>query len=104
MISAGNIPGSIHRSFQHDNHLFQELRQRVIDIFVNSIYLYDDKVVMYFNIKDASQVSYIEMQENLKDLEGSDLNGCGVPNTGLSEHIVFIFVNGIFGCVINRES
>lgn len=27
MISAGNIPGSI-RSFQHDNHLFQELRQR----------------------------------------------------------------------------
>ena len=72
-------------------------------IFVNSIYLYDDKVVMYFNIKDASQVSYIEMQEDLDALGGSDLNCSGVPKHGLFEHIVFIFVNGFFGCVINRE-
>lgn len=92
------------QQFVHGDPMDPDFRQRVIDIFVNSIYLYDDKVVMYFNIKDASQVSYIEMQENLKDLAGSDLNGCGVPNTRLSEHIVFIFVNGIFGCVINRES
>ncbi len=54
-------------------------RQRVIDIFVNSIYLYDDKVVMYFNIKDASQVSYMDMLEDLEDLCGSDLNGSAVP-------------------------
>ena len=67
------------QQFVHGDPMDPDFRQRVIDIFVNSIYLYDDKVVMYFNIKDASQVSYIEMQENLKDLEGSDLNGCGVP-------------------------
>lgn len=69
------------QQFVHGDPMDPDFRQRVIDIFVNSIYLYDDKVVMYFNIKDASQVSYIEMQENLKDLEGSDLNGCGVPSS-----------------------
>lgn len=67
------------QQFVHGDPMDPDFRQRVIDIFVNSIYLYDDKVVMYFNIKDASQISYIEMQENLKDLEGSDLSGCGVP-------------------------
>ena len=67
------------RQFVHGDPTDPVFRQRVIDIFVNSIYLYDDKVVMYFNIKDASQVSYIEMQEDLEGLGGSDLNCHGVP-------------------------
>ncbi len=45
------------RQFIHGDPLDLDFRQRVIDVFVNSIYLYDDKVVMYFNIKDANQVS-----------------------------------------------
>lgn len=69
------------QQFIHGDPTDLSFRQRVIDIFVNSVYLYDDKVVMYFNIKDASQVSYIEMQENLEDLGGSDLNCHGVPET-----------------------
>lgn len=91
------------QQFVHGDPMDPVFRQRVIDIFVNSIYLYDDKVVMYFNIKDTSQVSYIEMQEDLDALGGSDLNCSGVPKHGLFERIVFIFVNGFFGCVINRE-
>lgn len=90
------------RQFVHGDPTDPEFRQRVIDIFVNSIYLYDDKVVMYFNIKDAGQVSYIDMQEDLEDLSGSDLNCFGPPYDGLSEHIVFIFVDSFFGCIINR--
>ena len=67
------------QQFVHGDPMDPIFRQRVIDIFVNSIYLYDDKVVMYFNIKDTSQVSYIEMQEDLDALGGSDLNCSGVP-------------------------
>ena len=67
------------QQFVHGDPMDPVFRQRVIDIFVNSIYLYDDKVVMYFNIKDTSQVSYIEMQEDLDALGGSDLNCSGVP-------------------------
>lgn len=65
--------------FVHGDPTDIEFRQRVIDIFVNSVYLYDDKVVMYFNIKDANQVSYMDMQEDLEGLGGSDLDCHAVP-------------------------
>jgi len=45
----------------------QEQRQRLIDIFVNAIYLYDDKIVFTFNYKEGSKTV------SLKDIEGSDL-------------------------------
>ena len=78
------------QQFVHGDPMDPAFRQRVIDIFVNSIFLYDDKVVMYFNIKDTCQISYIEMQENLDELSGSDLNRCGVPK-GHPEGCPFVF-------------
>jgi len=52
----------------------QEQRQRLIDIFVNAIYLYDDKIVFTFNYKEGSKTV------SLKDIEGSDLARAGAPN------------------------
>lgn len=40
-----------------------------IDTFKYSIYLHNDNVVIYYTIKDAKQVSYSEMAENLQELE-----------------------------------
>ena len=57
------------KSFCRGDMMDEEFRTRIIDTFINSIYLYDDKVVIYYNIKDAKQVSYIEMAENLQELE-----------------------------------
>ena len=45
----------------------QEERQRLIDSFVNSVYLYDDKCVITFNYKDGTKTI------TLKDVEGSNL-------------------------------
>ena len=42
-------------------------RERIIDAFINSIYLYDDKVIIYYNIKGGKQVSYIEMLESTEE-------------------------------------
>jgi len=80
-------------------------RRRIIDAFINSIYLFDDKLIVYYNIKDAKQISYIEALENAEELQEdcSDLIDSGSPNTNLSEHVRFIFVNGLFGCVFTRE-
>lgn len=47
----------------------EAFRRRIIDVFVNSIYLYDDKVVIYYNIKNGKQVSYID---NCDALDGAD--------------------------------
>ncbi len=51
----------------------QAHRQRLVDSFVNAIYLYDDKIVLTFNYKDGSKTV------SLKDIEGSDISKGGLP-------------------------
>ena len=36
------------------------------------MYVYDDKIVIYYNIKDSKQVSYMDMCDDLEDLENQD--------------------------------
>jgi len=49
----------------------QDQRQRLIDTFVNAVYLYDDKIVLTFNWKDNAKT--LTMAE-IEDSYGSDLN------------------------------
>ena len=51
----------------------EENRQYFIDTFVNSIYLYDDKLVITYNIKDGTRMITLE------ELENSDLVQNGSP-------------------------
>ena len=44
-----------------------DFRQKIIDAFINSVYLFDDKVIIYYNIKDSKQVSYIDMLSDLEE-------------------------------------
>ncbi len=41
----------------------EAFRRRIIDTFINSVYVYDDKIVIYYNIKDGKQVSFIGIDE-----------------------------------------
>ena len=56
-----------------------EHRKRLIDSFVNAIYLYDDKVVFTFNYKDGSKT--ITMEEIKNSALSSDLTSLGAPKT-----------------------
>jgi len=49
----------------------QEQRQRLIDVFVNAIYLYDDKIVFTLNYKEGAKTV------SLKEINGSDLMRSG---------------------------
>lgn len=51
-----------------------EQRQRLVDSFINAIYLYDDKLILTFNYKDGSKTI------TLADIEGSDLGVGGAPH------------------------
>lgn len=44
-----------------------EFRERIIDVFINSVYLYDDKTVIYYNIEGGKQVSYMEMLDSTEE-------------------------------------
>ena len=56
----------------------KEHKQRLIDIFVNAVYLYDDKLVITFNYKEATKTV------SLKEVNGSIIECAGVPFNGLS--------------------
>lgn len=65
-----------------------EFRKRIIDVFINSVYLYDNKIVIYYNIKNSKQISYIEMLDSTEeppfnghdaDLECSDFKQSSPP-------------------------
>jgi hypothetical protein len=55
--------------FTRGDILSPEYQRRIIDIFVNSIYLFDDKIIIYYNLEGSKQVSFIEMLENIEDIE-----------------------------------
>lgn len=50
-----------------------EQRQRLIDSFVNAVYVYDDKIILTFNYKDGTEAI------TLDDIKGSDLEAACPP-------------------------
>ncbi|MGN0814523.1 MAG: hypothetical protein ACI4MH_04740, partial [Candidatus Coproplasma sp.] len=56
----------------------QDGKRRLIDGFVNSIYLFDDKVTLTFNFKDGTQTVYLSEIEAAKN---SDIKCLGAPQT-----------------------
>ena len=59
-----------------------EHRRRLINSFVNAIYLYDDHLMFVGNYKDGSKtVTFAELEAAGF---GSDLTACAVPLKGLS--------------------
>lgn len=48
-------------------------RKRLIDCFVNAVFVYDDKIVLTFNYKDGAKTI------NLDDVNGSDMVNNGPP-------------------------
>ena len=61
----------------------QSHRQRLIDTFINRIYLYDDKLVITFNHKDGAQtITLNDIETALAEKEnGSDLVSSAVPKS-----------------------
>ena len=54
-----------------------EGKRRLIDGFVNSIYLYDDKFDITFNFKDGTQTVFFSELEATKN---SDIKSLGAPS------------------------
>ncbi len=55
----------------------REHRRRLIDSFVNAVYLYDDHMIITFNYKDGSKT--ITLAELEKSALGSDINALSPP-------------------------
>ena len=64
-------------------------RRRLIDSFINSIYLFDDRMVITFNYKDGSKTITFEEIENT--MNGSDLTAFGAPGKSVRTGRSFSF-------------
>ena len=54
-----------------------EHRRKLIDIFVNAIYVYDDKILLTFNYKDGTET--ITNKEIEEFIQGSDTSSLAPP-------------------------
>lgn len=85
----------------------QDFRVRLIDIFINSVYVYDDRIIVFYNIRGGKQVTHrdlletLENKENSKPEAGSDLESSGGADNSKSEPY-YVFVNGVFGCIFTK--
>lgn len=79
-----------------------EFRRRIIDVFVNCVYLYDDKVIIFYNIKGGKQVSYIDFLDAMDEPDadtmgesGSDMVDAVPPRELDPETLGIVRVSGI---------
>lgn len=92
-------------TFRNGDLLDEDFRRRLIHTLVNSVYIWDDKILIYYNVRGFESVSYIDA---LSDADQLTEPGCSdslsnePPNTNLSEHVAFVFTNGVLGIVISR--
>ena len=66
-----------------------EHKKRLVDSFINAIYLFDDRIIFTFNYKDGSRTITFDEIEN-SDL-GSDLTSLGAPRKARFYRAFFIF-------------
>lgn len=62
-----------------------EHRQRLIDTFVNAIYVYEDKIILTFNYKEGTKTI------SLDEINGSDLDSIAAPSRKASDPGAFLF-------------
>ena len=77
-------------------------RRKIIDVFINSIYVYDNRIVIFYNIRGGKQIAYIDPESIHFSSSGSDLGSCPLPNLSKSEP-QFLFIDGCFGIVFQRD-
>jgi site-specific DNA recombinase len=52
------------KQFCTGDPLDPEFRRRIIEVFINSVYVYDDRLVLYFNVRGGKQVNYMDMLQS----------------------------------------
>ena len=71
----------------------KDQRQALVDTFINSIYLYDDKVLITFNYKEGTQtIPFEKVEESKAKGNGSDFDCVTAPRkTSTQCVLVFLF-------------
>lgn len=94
------------RSFIGGDLFSKEYRRIIINTLVNCVYIWDDKITIFYNVKGGKQINHLDVIDYLDELAESECSDSimqGEPNTKLSEFIKVIYADGGFGIVIGRD-
>lgn len=97
------------RTFSHGDLFDAAFRASLIDTFINSIYLWNEKIVIFYNISGAQEtigLDEISALDEMKEAgqDGSSLTGNGGAfPTKVEPNHAFVFLRGQLGLVIFRE-
>lgn len=89
-----------------------EFAKRLVDVFVNSVYLYDDYIVIIYNFTDGGdgiRHDFAELAdravEEQKNKEGSNKPSSAGPDSTLSEPVKLLIVTtSVFGILARRSA
>ena len=70
-----------------------DFRKRLIDTFINAVYVYDDRLVIFYNIRPSAPT--------IHPTQGSDFIP-NVPPIESKSEPKYIFINGVFGCIFTK--
>ena len=99
--------------FLNGDILDKAFQKRIIDNLVNAFYVYDDKVVIYFNVCGGQETSFIGKADTDTAIEDITETTKGVQTLPLllrqerqclnPDTVYYIFVKGIAGIVVKRK-
>ena len=102
------------QTFRDGNIEDPDFARRLIDTFINSVYAYDNRIIVFYNIRGGKQVTFKSLTETLQPLEnkekpepqeGSDLklkSGAGGFKSEPLPVPAYVFVDGVFGCIFSK--
>ena len=89
--------------FKNGDPLDENFRHRLIKTLINCVYLFDDKLIIYYNVGNTKEISYIDVLSSMEELNDSTPSTCsnsltiGPPKNKLSEHRRIVYMRGGFG-------
>jgi len=82
----------------------KEFQKRLIDRLINSVYIYDRRIVVFFNIKVGDDGEIVTKDDIDDAFESSNINALAPPSAIMFEHPIYIFVKGFPGIVVNKKN
>lgn len=90
------------RQFSAGDPLDPEFQRRIIDTLVNSVYIYDDRIIIFFNIKNGKQISFLDLAQTVASGgEEFDLD-CTCSTIYSQSRTRLIIVGGCVGLEIKK--
>ena len=111
------------KTFRNGDPDDPDFRLRLTEVFINSVYVYENRIIIFYNIQASPQVTYPALQQSIHNLSTAESETAKNPEPienpnpqagsdnelksgagNFTSEPVYIFVHGVFGCIFPRKA